>query len=455
MSGRTDQVVGSVPVASGSVPLAGHRPAVAVRRLAFFEQVRAEGPVLRLRMGRTPTFLINDHAMAREILSENGDTFARGRFFSKVRPLVGNGLGSSDGAFHMRQRRMVQPMFNHAHPGYDVDALLAVIKAHVAAWQPGTVLDLAREMDTLANDMINTALFSAPEVADEARTVRDTIADFIAGVGIRSVIPSDLVDKLPTPANRRFIQARDRLEAALASIILRYQTDPPDRGDILSGMVAARDADGRPMSPVELRDEVLSQLIAGGDSTGHVMGWAFHEIARHPTAARQLRDEFAQVLEGRDPTVEDLHRLAYTGRVVNETLRLRSPGWMDMRRTTRPVRVGGVEFPAEAELLTSFTALHRDPAVFPDPTAFNPDRWSPGHPDRPHRRDVFMPFGAGSRSCTGASMANLQITFVLATVLPRFELLPVPGRPVREVCKGIMGASEVPMTVHPVAEAKA
>ena len=453
MSSQTDQVVVSVPVASGSVLLAGHRPAVAVRQLAFFERVRAEGPVLRLRMGRTPTFLINDHAMVREILGDNGETFARGQFFTKVRPLVGNGLGSSDGAFHLRQRRMVQPVFSHAHPGYDVAALLAVIKAHVGAWRPGTVVDLAKEMDTLANAVIHTALFSSPEVAGDVATIRDTIADFIAGVGIRAVVPSDLLDKLPIPANRRFTRARDRLEAALSSIINRYLTDPQDRGDILSALVAARDADGRPMSPRELRDELLSMLIAGGDSTGHVLGWAFHEIARHPTAARQLRDEFAQVLNGRDPTMDDLRRFAYTLQVINETLRLRTPGWMDMRRTTRPVQVGGVAFPAEAELLTSLTALHRDPAVYPDPTTFNPDRWSPGHPDLP-RRELFMPYGAGTRLCAGESMANLTIAFVLATVLPRFDLRPVPGPPVREVCKGIMGASALPMTVHPVPEAK-
>lgn len=452
MSSRTDQVVGSVPVASGSVPVAGHRTAVMVRQLDFFEKVRAEGPVLRLRMGRIPTFLINDHAIAREVLSDNGDTFARGRFFTKVRPLVGNGLGSSDGAFHLRQRRMIQPVFSYDHTGYDVAALLDGIKAHVDGWKPGAEIDLAREMDTLANDLINNALFSAPEVADEARVVRTTIADFIAGVGIRAIVPSDVVDKLPTPANRRFIRARDQLEAALSSIINRYQTDPRDRGDILSAFVAARDADGRAMTAGEVRDELLSLLIAGGDSTGHVLGWAFHEIAAHPTAAQQLRDEFAQVLDGRDATMADLRNLQYTRQIVNEVLRLRTPGWMDMRRTTRPVEVGGVAFPAEAELLISLTALHRDPAVYRDPHTFNPDRWAPGNPDLPPR-GVFMPFGAGSRLCAGESMANLIITCVLATVLTRFDLRPVPGRPVREVCKGIMGASAVPMTVHPLAKA--
>ncbi len=454
MSGRTDQGVGSVPVASGGFPLAGHRPAVAVQRLAFFERVRSEGPVLRLRMGRTPTFLVNDHLMAREILGDGGDTFARGQFFSKVRPLVGNGLGSSDGAFHLRQRRMVQPAFSHEHPGYDVDALLGGIKAQVDSWRPGAVVDMAREMDALANALINTALFSSDKVTGDADTIRDTIADFIAGVGVRSVVPSDLVDKLPTPANRRFIRARDRLEEALASIIDRYRTDPQEHGDILSSMVAARDADGRPMSAGELRDEVLSMLIAGGDSTGHALGWAFHEISQHPSAARRLREEFAEVLEGRDPTMRDLSRLAYTRQVINEILRLRSPGWMDMRRTTRPVKVGGFAFPAEAELLTSLTALHRDPAVYADPHTFNPDRWAPGHPQQP-RREMFMPFGAGTRLCAGESMANLTMAFALATVLPRFELRPVPGRPVREVCKGIMGASALPMTVHPIPAVKA
>ncbi|MEU9635862.1 cytochrome P450 [Streptomyces tendae] len=161
---------------------------MAVQRLAFFERIRSEGPVLRLRMGRTPTILVNDHLMAREILGDSGDTFARGQFFSKVRPLVGNGLGSSDGAFHLRQRRMVQPAFSHEHPGYDVDALLGGIKTRVESWRPGAVVDMAREMDALANELINTALFSSDKVTGDADTIRDTIAGFIAGVGVRSMV---------------------------------------------------------------------------------------------------------------------------------------------------------------------------------------------------------------------------------------------------------------------------
>lgn len=450
MSDQTDQVVGdSVPVASGGVLLAGHRPAVAMKRLEFFERVRGEGKVLRLRMGKTPTFLINDHAMVREILGDGGDTFARGRFFSKVRPIVGNGLGSSDGAFHLRQRRMVQPTFSYERPGYDTVALLAGIKAQVDTWQPGAVIDMADEMDFLANNLINTALFSSDQVAEDAATIRETIADFINGIAIRAVVPSDLVDKMPTPGNRRFLKARARLEAALTSIIDRYRNDPPDEPDILSSMVNARDPEGKSMSAGELRDEILSMLIAGGDSSGHALGWAFYEIAKHPTAAQRLREEYAEVLEGKDPTIADFRRLPYTLQVINETLRLRTPGWMDMRRTTRPVKVGGFEFPAEAELLASLTALHRDPEVYPDPMTFDPDRWSAGHPHQP-RRENFMPFGAGTRLCAGESMANLTMTFAMATVLPRFELRPVPGHEVKEKCNAILRADSVPMTVHPI-----
>ncbi|QCX82600.1 Pentalenene oxygenase (plasmid) [Streptomyces sp. YIM 121038] len=437
------------PTASGGLPLVGHIPALALRRLAFVEDVRGEGGLLRLRLGRTPAYLINDHTVAREVLSDGGDTFARGRFFRKLRPLVGNGLGTSDGAFHLRQRRMVQPVFHHSCPGYDLDALLTVIETRIGSWRTGMTLDVAREMDSLAVALITTTLFSSDRAVGEAEAIQASIADFMRGVGMRTVIPSDVLEKLPTPGNRKFTAARDRLENALISVIDTYRADEREHRDVLSMLMAARDERGQPMTDRELRDEVLSLLIAGGDTTGHTLGWAFHEVGRHPHAEQRLRDELQTVLDGGRVSKRTLPGLSYVRQVINEALRLHNPGWIVMRRTTRDVVLAGAPIPAGSELLISITALHRDPSVYPEPDTFAPDRWS-GEEARTVSRRMFMPFGAGTRLCAGEPLARMSMALVLATVPTRFRLVPAPGaRPVQEIASGTMAPSAMLMTLHP------
>ncbi|GIH28430.1 cytochrome P450 [Acrocarpospora phusangensis] len=442
------QLTQLTPAAPGGLPLLGHIPSLVRHRLAFMEEMRDHGGVVRVRLGRTPAYVISDARIAREVVSDGGTTFARGRFFRKLRPLLGDGLGTSDGPFHMRQRRMVQPAFHHSRPGYDIETMRAVIEARTSWWQPGMTLDIAKEMDRLGVALITKTLFSSDTAAGEVQDVQESIADFMVGVGIRTVVPSDLLERLPIPANRRFNAARDRLERAITKVIADYRADQRDHHDILSMLLAARDAEGLPMTDQQLRDEVLSLVVAGGDTTGHVLGWIFHELGQHPEVERRLHDELDQVLAGRTVTADDLPKLGYAEQVVNETLRRRSPGWLVMRRTTRALELGGVPIPADAELLVSPSALLRDPAVYPDPMRFDPDRWAP---DRVGSmpRDLFLPFGAGTRKCAGEPLARISMALVLATLPTRFRLRPVPGHQVRELALGTMSADKIPMTLEP------
>ncbi|MFI6496705.1 cytochrome P450 [Nonomuraea typhae] len=434
------------PPASGKLPLLGHIPALALHRLSFIESVRHEGPVLRIHLGRTPTYLVNDYALYREAFGDLGTVYARGRFFRKLVPLLGNGLGTSDGPFHMRQRRMVQPAFHPAKPAYDAALLLEVVNRQTASWRPGTTVDLAREMDRLGVAVITKALFSAGSAVGEVRAVQESIADFMVGVGIRTVAP-DLVERLPLPVNRRFDAASDRLERAIRTVIATYREEGDDHHDILSMLMAARDAEGRPMSDRELRDEVLSLVVAGGDTTGHVLGWAFHEIARHPDVERELHDELRDVLSGRAVTTDDLPKLTYIQRVIKECLRLRNPGWIMMRRATKDVRLGRYAIPEGAELMVSGTSMLRDPALWPEPDRFDPDRWLPERA-KEVPREAYMPFGVGTRQCAGEHLSRMTMAVVLATIPARFRFRPVPGHRVKEVPLGTMSANALPMTLE-------
>ncbi|WP_431045800.1 cytochrome P450 [Streptomyces sp. P1-3] len=445
---RTQEVVipRYIPVAKGKFPFLGHLPSLATRRLAFLERVREQGDIVEIFLGRTPAYVINDPRLAREALGDNGTVYAKGRFFENLRPLLGNGLGTSDGPFHLRQRRMVQPAFHHARPGYDVATLLAVIESRIAPWRSGDMLDIAKEMDQLSVALTIKTLFSSDAAFGDVRAVQQAIADFMNGVGIRTVLPSSALHRLPIPMNRRFDTARKVLDNALTTVIDLYRSGGCRQDDILSMLMDARDPDGVPMSDQELWDEAMSMLVAGSDTTGHVLGWIFHELGRNPEIERQLHDELDRVLCGTRPTKDTVRQLVYTGQIVNEALRVHNPGWILMRRTTEAVDLGRASIPAGTELLISLTSLHRDPRVYPDPMRFDPDRWLPGRlKDMP--RTSFMPFGAGSHQCVGEQLARISMVLVLATVCSRMRLRPVAGHRVREVARGTMSADSIPMTI--------
>ena len=436
------QAVGQAP---GAVPLLGHAVPLLRRPLAYLRELRAYGDVVRVRVGPVPVYVVNSPDLLHTVMVRQARNFDKGMQGQAARPVAGLGLSSSDGALHLRQRRLMQPAFHRERIAHYVQVMEEQAYAKAAAWELGESLDVPEEMADLAAGIAVRALFSMELRPGTTTAVRTALDEVMAGV-VRSILtPGEFLKRLPTPARRRFDAAVGYLRGTVTQIIAERRAGGEEHEDVLAMLLDARDADtGLPMDEQQLHDEVMTLLIAGTDTTALAMCWMFHELGRHPEVAERLHREVTGHLGGRRVTFEDLPRLPYARRVVDETLRLHSPAWMLMRRATAQVALGPVTLPKGAHVLLSPYAMHRDPQLYPEPDSFDPDRWLPerraGLP-----RGAYVPFATGNRKCLGDQFAQAEMTVVAATVGARLRLTHLPGPGPREVPQFLIKPSRLHM----------
>lgn len=430
----------TVPVAPGRWPFLGHSPALLRQRSAFTDALHEHGEIVEIHLGPMPAYFVTSPRLAHEVLVTAGPKFRKGVMFDKFKPFVGNGLVLSNGDFHLRQRRLMQPAFHR-----DRLAAYAGIMTRAAAelsdsWRPGEVRPIDEDLQGLAVTIVGEALFSTEigkAAVDEARR---SIYLIIQQGMIRALSPK-FVEKLPVPGNRRFDEAIKRMQDIVVEVIRDWRTESVDRGDLLSTLLLAG------MTDEQARDEVLTLLTAGIETTALALSWTFHELGRHPDVEARVHAEVDEVLDGRPVTIDDIARLTYVRQVVDEVLRC-YPLWMLMRRTLEEVDLGGTRIPEGAEVIVSPHALHHDPASFPDPDRFDPGRWAPERVAQ-LPKGAFVPFGAGGRQCIGNRFAQNEIVITVATVAARWRLVPVPGRPVRVKFTSAAYPDSLPMTAVP------
>lgn len=435
-----------VPVAPGRLPFLGHTVEMIRRRHEFTSRLRDHGDVVRVDLGPLKTYFVTSPRLVHQVLVTDGALFRKGAMFDKFQPYLGNGLVLSNGPFHLRQRRMIQPAFHRDRIARYAGTMARAATALTSSWTPGEVRVVEDDMQGLAVTIVGEALFSTELGQRVIAEVRRSIFVVIKQGMVRALSPS-FVERLPLPANREFDRAVARMRAIVLEVIASRRADGrEDHGDLLSMLLLARDESGAGMTDKQTYDEVLTLLTAGIETTALALAWAFHEIAAHPDVEQRLVAEIDGVLGGRPVTFADVPRLTYTAAVVNEVLRM-YPVWILMRRAIAPVELGGVELPVGAEVVVSPHALHHDPASFPQPHRFHPDRWISDSADVP--RGAFVPFGAGARQCLGTVFARTELVITLATVLARWRLVPVPGKPVRTKFTSAAYPSGLLMTAVP------
>ncbi|MER5465473.1 cytochrome P450 [Streptomyces sp. NPDC002668] len=430
------------PAAPGALPLLGHGPALLRRPLDFLCSLPATGPVVRIRLGGLPAYVINDADLVRSVLVGEAGRFDQGVMIEKVRPLLGSGVGTADGAEHRRLRRLMQPAFHKARIARYAATMTAVAAERSAAWQPGRTLRIDEEMNELALTTVARALFSSDLGADAITEVQRSLPLILDEIPRRAMLPEALL-RLPTPANRRFDRAVRRLRSATRHVVDAARADGTDHGDLLSVLLLAEDeATGARLTDDQVHDQLVNMLVAGTETTGATLAWTFHELARNPAVEDRLHQETDKVLSGRPAVFEDIPRLPYTLRVVQEALRLYAP-WIILRLSPGEVLLGDVCIPAGATVLFSPYVLHHQPELYPDPLAFDPDRWLPERAAK-LPKCASIPFGAGSRQCPGNVFALTQAVIQVATIAARWRLHPAEGGPrVRELARGAV--------VHPTA----
>ncbi|MEV7187790.1 cytochrome P450 [Kitasatospora sp. NPDC093102] len=435
-----------VPVAPGRLPLVGHGWQLWRRPRDFIGSLPSLGPVVRLDVGSWPVYFLTDHELIHHLVVAQSHSVERGRIFKRLGPILGNGLATSEGELHRRQRRLMQPAFHHSRIERYARIMGENVRRLAASWQPGQVLAVDREMYRLVTTTVADVMFSSSLSGAAVAELVDAVPVVSNSLFYRAVVPRTL-ESLPIPVNRRFDAAAARLHHLIDGIIRERRESGDTYGDLLSMLLSARDAEtGEPMADAQVHDEAVTILFTGTETTATTLAWAFHELARHPEVERRVRAEVDAVAGDGPIGLAEVPKLTYTDQVLREVVRLHSLLLL-MRRTTAPVRLRDTVVPAGTELAYSLYGLHRDPGLYPDPTRFDPDRWSPERAGS-LPRSAYLPFSAGSHKCIGDSFAWTEALIFLATLVSTWRLRPLPGSAVREVPAAIPKPDALPMVVE-------
>jgi cytochrome P450 len=397
---------------------------------SFLERTAREyGPVSSWRLPRLRMWLFDEPALIDQLLGTSGYDVVKSRGLRRMRRLLGEGLLTADEPLHMRQRRLVQPAFHRERiAGYGATMVAATADAG-GELREGETIEIDAVMKRLTLRIAAATLFSA-DVEDDADAIGAAVTEAM------EVFPSslgpfgELRDMIPFhPATRRFTRARARLDAVVFRVIEERRRCGGDQGDLLSILLSGRDEAGRPMPDRLVRDEVLTLLLAGHETTANALSWTWDALGRNPAAEAALHAELDRVLGERDPTPADVVRLTVTRDVVAEAIRLRPPAWILARRVVRPVRLGDWELAPGEVALAAPIVTHRNPRWWREPEAFRPERWSNGE-TAGLPRGAYIPFGGGSRVCIGEGFAWTEAVLVLAALARRFRFEALDGSPV-------------------------
>ena len=392
---------------------------------------REYGDVVDVRFPPFRNFLVTHPSGVQHILQTNHRNYWKGAVFGKLKRIAGEGLVFSDGELWRRQRRLIQPAFHRQRiellAGMMTERTLAMLEGWQGRAAAAEPFDVAAEMSRLTLDIVGRALFGTDLGADE-QEFRGAVAGGLAYANhlLNHFLTPPLF--VPTAANRRGRRAILSLDRIVWQIIERHRRDGANGDDLLGMLLAARDADtDRAMDDRQLRDEVVTFLVAGHETTAVALAWTWYLLATHEDVERRLAGEIAEVLEGRPPTLPDLSRLRYTRMVLEESMRLYPPAWAVSRQSFADDEVRGVRMPAGTVVTLSPYVTHRNPDFWEAPERFDPERFSPGRSaGRPEY--AYFPFGGGPRGCVGNQFAMLEAQLVLATVAQKFRLRVVPGQ---------------------------
>ncbi|HEX5727017.1 MAG TPA: cytochrome P450 [Longimicrobiaceae bacterium] len=388
---------------------------------------RGYGDVVHFRFGGRRLYLLGHPDHVRDVLVTHHRNFIKSLALQRARVLLGQGLLTSEGEHHLRQRRLAQPAFHRERIAAAGHTMVEYAARTAGRWRAGHELDATREMNRLTLAIAGKTLFGA-DVEGEADEIGGAMTDAL-GLFNRLTNPlGPLLDRLPVPGTIRFRRARERLDATIYRMIGERRRSGEDRGDLLSMLLHARDeeGDGGGMTDAQLRDEALTLFLAGHETTANALAWTWHLLALHPEAEARLHRELDGALPGRDPGPDDLPALRFTRAVLAEAMRLYPPAWTMGREPLQDFAVGGYRVRAGTVVMLSPWVLHRDARFFPEPAAFRPERWTP-EMEESLPRLAYFPFGAGPRKCIGEAFAWMEGVLVLATLARRWRLRHAPG----------------------------
>ncbi|MFL5586257.1 MAG: cytochrome P450 [Ktedonobacteraceae bacterium] len=420
--------------------------------LGFLIRTQKLGEVVRLRFLFSPAYLISHPESIKYVLQEHARNYNKDLItYTMFKPMLGQGLLINDGPSWLHQRRLMQPAFHRTrlttYGTLMTDATVAMLERWQACSEGGMPLNMAEEMMRLTLRIVGQALFTL-DLNQEVGTVGyavTTVLELFGDYVFRPFPPLGV----PTPRNRRLQRAIHALDQVVYRMIAERRTLQTEGRDLLSMLLLAQDEEtGQGMNDRQVRDEVMTLLLAGHETTANTLTWTWYLLSQSPEIERRLHAELNEVLGGRVPTVEDLPDLKYTRMVIEEALRLYPPAPLLSRKAIAADKLRGYPIAANSMIMISPYAVHRHPALWEEPERFDPERFTP---ERAATRPAYayFPFGGGPRVCMGNSFAMMEAQLILSTVAQRYQLHLIPGHPVEpQMVVTLRPRYGLPMTIH-------
>ncbi|MBC7976447.1 MAG: cytochrome P450 [Myxococcales bacterium] len=409
------------------LPLLGNVIAFRRDRLGLADEAARLGPIARISLGPIPVHFLSCADLARDVLVDRAASVKKSAGLQFLRPLLGDGLLTSEAVTHRQHRKLLAPAFAPRRLASYGEIMVEETVKQIARWSAGDRIDIADEMMQMTLAIASRTLFGV-DVRGEASTVSHAIELAMRSMVDNLTSPVRLGYRWPLPRHLRMKRAVQLLDDVVYRLIAEGRTLGPDvkkANDVLSMLLLARDEDdGSALSDTQVRDEVMTLLLAGHETTANALTWTSYELGRHPEVLLRLEAEIEAVVGTRPITTDDLPAMPWTAAVIDEALRLHPPAYMTGRETLEDLELGGHALPAGSILVVNIRGIHRRADYYPDPRAFRPERMlAEARKARP--RHHYLPFGAGPRVCIGSHFALMEAQLALATLVQQTRLRPL------------------------------
>jgi cytochrome P450 len=389
---------------------------------------RTYGDIVHVRWVNRHAYFISHPDFVRQVLVDQADKFHKAPIYRDLLSyFLGNGLLTSDGDFWRRQRKLAQPAFHTRRIQNYAQVMVDYTVRLLEPWRNGQVRDINRDMMRLTLGIVAKTLFNA-DIDKDANRIGDALTDILEVTTQRIQSPIQVIpDWIPTAGNKRRKAAVRDLDAIVLGIIDERRAANEDQGDLLSMLMLARDDDDQGMTDQQLRDEAVTIVLAGHETTANALAWTWYLLAQHPEVEVKLHAELDHALGGRLPTTDDLRQLPCTEMVVKESMRLYPPIPSIARQATEDLTIGDCPVPKGMIVSMAPHVIHRDPRWYPEPDEFRPERFTREF-EKSLPKCAYLPFSTGPRICIGNSFAMMEAVLILATIAQRYRLSMVAGQ---------------------------
>jgi cytochrome P450 len=390
--------------------------------LEYLKNLEKEyGAVSSFKLGKQDLILVKSPEMIKDILVTNQNKFIKGRALEQAKALLGEGLLTSENDIHKKQRRMIQPAFNHSRILHYGEIMTNATQEYIKNWGNNTLKDISIEMTNLTLDIVCRTLFDT-KIENNSQIKESLEISLKMFMDLTNPI-STLLKNIPTPKKMKFKKASKFFDELINKMIEERRKDKEEKNDLLSILVNAQDEEDnqKKMNNKQLKDEILTLFLAGHETTSNLLTWTFYLLSQNPTIEEKLQEELKEKLNGDIPNTKNVQDLHYAKKIIYEVMRIYPPAWTIGRRNTEKYSFDEFEFEPYTVFLISQFISHRNEKYFPEPEKFDPDRWTDEFKNN-IPKFAYFPFGGGNRICIGEHFAIMEAIIILASVYQKFKL---------------------------------